>query len=234
MKFDFDNIDTIVNLLVKWKDEKKLEVPSVSEISGEYEKSPWAILVSTLISLRTKDATTLRVSRRLLKEAPTPQKYLALTEERATELLYGAGFYNTKQKSIRDIAAILLQKYQGKVPADMDALLALPGVGRKTANLVLIEAFDIDGICVDTHVHRISNRLGIVKTKTPDETEMELRKILPKKHWKTINHILVLYGQNQCKPRNPLCKTCIIKKYCVEFYKEYYKEYCEKNTNVDR
>jgi len=131
-------------------------------------------------------------------------------------LIYPAGFYHNKAVSLKKIAVILIKQYGGKIPSTMDELLALPGVGRKTANLVLNEAFDIDAICVDIHVHRISNRCGWLFNKTPDETEMMLREILPLKYWKRINYLLVLYGQKLCRPVSPFCSKCVIKKYCAQ------------------
>jgi endonuclease-3 len=214
--------DRILKLLEDWReglsrervaagDEKN---PSVTTVAEHYCRDPWAVLVSTILSLRTKDEVTMVTSRRLLEKAPGPADLAAMREDRVASLAYPAGFYRTKAASLKKIAAILLADYEGKVPADMDALLALPGVGRKTANLVRIEAFDLPGICVDIHVHRISNRTGWLKSKTPEETEMILREILPKKYWKGINALLVLYGQNLCRPVSPWCSRCVIKKHC--------------------
>jgi endonuclease-3 len=149
-----------------------------------------------------------------LKKAPNPKKLLSLGEEEVARLAYPAGFYRTKAKHLIMIAAILIEKYDSKIPTDMEALLALPGVGRKTANLVLNEAFDMDAICVDIHVHRICNRLGILQTKDPLATEMALRELLPRKYWKRINLLLVQYGQNLCRPVSPFCSRCIICSYC--------------------
>jgi endonuclease-3 len=140
----------------------------------------------------------------------------SLPQEEIERLMYPAGFYKTKALRLREIAAILKEKYGGRVPDNLEELLALPGVGRKTANLVLIEAFDKDGICVDTHVHRINNRAGWLISKTPDETEMILRRILPKQYWKPINALLVLYGQRVCKPLSPLCSKCVIAAHCIQ------------------
>jgi endonuclease-3 len=134
--------------------------------------------------------------------------------EECARLAYPAGFYRTKAANLAKIANILLEKYSGSVPADMDALLNLPGVGRKTANLVLTEAFDMYGICVDIHVHRICNRAGWVCTSEPEKTEMTLREKLPKRYWKRINGLLVLYGQNICRPQSPICSRCVIGEHC--------------------
>jgi endonuclease-3 len=184
-------------------------------VAERYKQDPWAVLVSTILSLRTKDEVTLITSRALLERAPNPGALLALPEETVARLAYPAGFYRTKAANLRKIAATLIGQYGGLVPADMDALLALPGVGRKTANLVLIEAFDMDGICVDIHVHRISNRTGWLRSRSPEETEAALREILPRKYWKRINSLLVLYGQRVCRPVSPFCSRCVIGEHCL-------------------
>jgi endonuclease-3 len=213
--------NTILAALENWREALRAERaageaqdPSVTTVAEHYRRDPWAVLVSTILSLRTKDEVTLICSRRLLEKAPGPVELLAIPEEELARLAYPAGFYRTKAGNLKKIAAILLDQYGGSVPADMDALLALPGVGRKTANLVLVEAFDLPGLCVDTHVHRISNRAGWVSTKTPEETETALRQKLPQKYWKGINSLLVLYGQNLCRPISPFCSRCVIKKHC--------------------
>ncbi|GHU21438.1 endonuclease III [Spirochaetia bacterium] len=205
--------DSIFSALESWYAIQNGE-PAVTMVASTTGRDPWAILLSTIVSLRTKDAVTMVASRKLLAEAPDPMKMDELPEERAAALVYPAGFYRTKAKNLKKIARILLDRYNGQVPADMNALLALPGVGRKTANLVLIEAFDMDGICVDTHVHRISNRTGWVCTPEPDKTESALRHILPIQYWKRINTLLVLYGQNVCTPRWAKCEICTIAQYC--------------------
>ena len=208
--------DAIFNALEKWRADLAAADPSadaaVNTVAENYRRDPWAVLVSTILSLRTKDEVTLVTSTRLLEKAPGPAELSAMKEETVAKLAYPAGFYRTKAASLKKIAAILLEQYGGKVPASMDALLALPGVGRKTANLVLTEAFDIDGICVDIHVHRISNRCGWLSSKSPEETEMILREILPQKYWKRINYLLVLYGQRLCRPVSPFCSRCALKK----------------------
>ncbi|MDR1419944.1 MAG: endonuclease III [Treponema sp.] len=206
--------------LEKWREALRAEKsgagnPSVTTVAERYSRSPWAVLVSTILSLRTKDEVTLAASRRLLEKAPGPRELLALTEEEIARLAYPAGFYRTKAANLRKIAWLLVEKYGGSVPAGMDMLLALPGVGRKTANLVLVEAFDLPGLCVDVHVHRISNRAGWVETSSPDETEAVLRNILPPQYWKNINPLLVLYGQNVCRPVSPFCSRCVITGHCL-------------------
>ncbi|MDR1858870.1 MAG: endonuclease III [Treponema sp.] len=216
--------DKIHRALARWRKGLQTEreeagvekEPAVTTVAERFRRDPWAVLVSTILSLRTKDDVTLEASRRLLAKAPGPAQLAALREDQVARLAYPAGFYRTKAASLKKIAAILLEQYGGEVPADMDKLLALPGVGRKTANLVLIEAFDLPGICVDVHVHRISNRCGWLCTKTPEETEMTLREILPKKYWKGINALLVLYGQNLCRPVSPFCSRCVIRPHCKQ------------------
>jgi endonuclease-3 len=195
--------------------------PSVTTVAEQYHSDPWAVLASTILSLRTKDEVTLVRSQALLEKAPTAEALLALPVEEIEKLIYPVGFYHTKAQNLKKIAAIIMENYQGEVPADMDLLLAMPGVGRKTANLVLTEAFDMDGICVDVHVHRITNRLGVLRTgnrsvqsKNPEETEMILREILPKKYWKRINMLLVLYGQRVCRPISPFCSRCVMPEHC--------------------
>jgi endonuclease-3 len=190
------------------------EDPSVSTIAEHYRRDPWAVLASTILSLRTKDEVTLAASKRLLEKANSPAELDVLKEKTIEQLIYPVGFYRNKAASLKKIARILLTQYKGKVPASMEELLALPGVGRKTANLVLTEAFDIDALCVDIHVHRISNRTGWLASKAPDETEMILREIMPKKYWKRLNLLLVLYGQNLCRPVSPFCSRCVIAKHC--------------------
>ena len=195
-------------------DREDTAVTTVAEDPVYGPEKHWAVLVSTILSLRTKDEVTRVTSRRLLEKAPDPAKLLALGMKETTRLAYPAGFYRTKAANLRKIAAILLEKYQGQVPAGMDALLSLPGVGRKTANLVITEAFDMYGICVDIHVHRICNRAGWLETANPEKTEDRLREILPKRYWKRINGLLVLYGQNLCRPQSPFCSRCVIKAHC--------------------
>jgi len=212
--------DSVNAALLKWREGLRggeggrPREPSVTTVAERYRNDPWAVLVSTILSLRTKDEVTLESSRRMLERAPGPRELAALSREEVAALAYPAGFYRNKAASLKRIAEILLEEHGGKVPADMDALLALPGVGRKTANLVLIEAFDLPGVCVDIHVHRISNRCGWLSSRTPDETEAILREILPRKYWKGINALLVLYGQNVCRPVSPYCSRCVIAGHC--------------------
>ena len=223
MKNNDDSPDwaPIFKSLENWRkkllSEAEREDTAVTTIAADYKEGPakpWAILVSTILSLRTKDEVTRPASRRLLEKAPGPAQMLALGTKEIARLAYPAGFYRTKADNLVKISSILLEKYGGKVPADLDALLGLPGVGRKTANLVITEAFDMYGICVDIHVHRISNRSGWIRTPTPEKTEEALREILPKRYWKRINGLLVLYGQNVCRPASPFCSRCVITSHC--------------------
>jgi len=170
--------------------------------------APFRILISTVLSLRTKDRTTEEASHRLFAVADTPETMLLLSSARIEKLIFPVGFYRTKARNILSICRQLLDRYGGNVPDDLDELLTLPGVGRKTANLVITVGYNKLGICVDTHVHRISNRWGLVRTRTPEETEMALRRILPKRYWTTFNDLLVSYGQNLCVPISPFCSRC--------------------------
>ncbi len=170
--------------------------------------NPFHVLVSTIISLRTRDAVTIAASHRLFTQAPTVAAMRALTPEQIGACIYPAGFYRTKAVSIHQIAEILHTQYDDEVPQEMEQLLALPGVGRKTANLVLSKGFGIPAICVDIHVHRIANRCGWVQTKTPEQTEEQLMKKLPREYWIPINEWLVGFGQQICQPRSPLCSRC--------------------------
>lgn len=182
---------------------------------GANSQTPFRILIATILSLRTKDTLTAIVAPRLFAAADTPAAMLQLPEERIAELIYPVGFYRTKARTIREVAELLLERYGGDVPQDLDALLALPGVGRKTANLVLTMGFGLPGICVDTHVHRICNRWGYVRTKTPEETELALRTKLPPEYWIAINGLLVTLGQNICHPTSPKCSVCPVFAYCA-------------------
>jgi endonuclease-3 len=182
-------------------------VPAVTGLAAE-RRDPFQVLVSTIISLRTKDQVTGPASRRLLARAPTIPVLAALPAAEIAELIYPAGFYRTKGRHLREVAAILLRDHDGAVPDSLAALLRLPGVGRKTANLVLGQGFGIPAICVDTHVHRISNRLGWVSTSTPDATELALARSLPRRYWIPINGIMVSYGQQVCTPVAPHCSRC--------------------------
>jgi endonuclease III len=195
------------------REARKFQVPIVTEISRR-RRDPFDVLISTILSLRTKDEVTRQAATRLLQKARTPDKILALPESEIAALIYPVGFYKTKAQTIRGVCRDLIDKYRGKVPDDLDELLKLKGVGRKTANLVITLGYAKPGICVDTHVHRVSNRLGYVKTKNPDETERALREKLPKEYWIEYNDLLVTWGQNICRPISPFCSRCAIVLYC--------------------
>ncbi|MDX1382444.1 MAG: endonuclease III [Thermoanaerobaculia bacterium] len=189
------------------------DVPVVTLISQE-DGDPFRILVSTLLSARTKDEVTAAASRRLFAQAPTPEAVLALTEARVAELIYPVGFYKTKARNVLAACRELVERFGGEVPRTIDELVTLPGVGRKTANLVLVEAFAEPAICVDTHVHRITNLWGYVDTASPHETEMALRAKLPRRYWLEINRLLVSFGQHTCVPASPLCSRCPLDDWC--------------------
>ncbi len=211
-------------LLMKPKDINKIVKVLASEAPGwdvpivtleaETSRDPFRVLISTVLSLRTKDETTAAASRRLFKLADNPESMLKLSEKEIIEAIYPVGFYKTKAKNIHSICKDLINNYGSRVPDDIDELLKLRGVGRKTANLVVTLGYNKPGICVDTHVHRISNRFGYIKTKTPEETEFVLRDKLPKKYWIDYNSLLVAFGQHLCRPISPMCSVCPVSKFC--------------------
>ena len=192
----------------------KWQTPIVTVVAQSSE-SPFHVLISCILSLRTQDATTAQASRRLFALANTPAEMLKLTARKIEKAIFPVGFYRTKAKNIRAICRALLEKYSGKVPDEIDELLKLKGVGRKTANLVVTLGYRKPGICVDTHVHRISNRWGYVRTKNPKETEFALREKLPRQYWLEYNDLLVTFGQHLCRPISPMCSRCQVKKYCA-------------------
>jgi endonuclease-3 len=186
---------------------------AVAEVAGG-EPDPFRVLVACILSLRTQDATTRDAAARLFAVADTPVALARAAPARVARLIYPVGFYRTKARGLVRLARQLLARFGGRVPADLQALLTLPGVGRKTANLVVTVGFGRPGICVDIHVHRISNRLGYVRTRTPAETEMALRARLPRRHWIGINDLLVAFGQNLCRPVSPHCSRCPVARRC--------------------
>lgn len=196
------------------KDYFKDKVPVITELSQKKAADPFVILIGTILSLRTKDETTDKAIKRLFKKAKTPEEMLKLSDEELEQLIYPVGFYRKKAKTIREISKTIIERYNSRVPDELEELLKIKGVGRKTANLVITEGFNKPGICVDTHVHRISNRLGVVKTKNPHETEYALRDVLPKKYWNIYNSLLVTFGQNICKPVSPHCTLCPLSDIC--------------------
>ena len=203
------NVDAIIEKLNKAKMPRSDFVQLMEEF-----KNPYIVLIACILSLRTNDKTTYPAAIRMLNLAKTPQEMAAIDVCELEKAIYPVGFYKNKAQQIIDLSKLINETYKGKVPDTIEELVKIKGVGRKTANLTLAKGHGIPAICVDVHVHRISNRLGWVKTATPDETEMELRKILPKKYWLDINTLLVTFGQNICKPINPKCNDCPIKGYC--------------------
>ena len=192
----------------------KWETPIVTLMAETYQ-SPFRVLISCILSLRTQDATTAKASHRLFALADSPETMLKLTAKKIEKLIYPVGFYRTKAKNILEICQTLIDRYAGQVPDSIDELLKFRGVGRKTANLVVTLGYRKAGICVDTHVHRISNRWGYVKTATPEKTEFTLRDKLPKKYWIEFNDLLVSFGQHLCRPISPVCSQCPVEKYCA-------------------
>jgi len=182
-------------------------VPAVSYVAIT-QNDPYCVLISTILSLRTKDDVTLQASVRLFNTASNPADMLKLSAEQIEKLIFPTGFYKTKAQRIFEISQILMDKYNGKVPNTVEELLALPGVGIKTANLTLNLGFGIDAICVDCHVHQISNRMGWIKTSTPEESEKVLQTVMPKKYWIPLNELLVSYGQEVCTSVSPKCSIC--------------------------
>jgi len=207
-KLDIDRFMAVLTeASVQW------QAPVITFIANR-GATPFEILVSTLLSLRTKDEVTSAATVRLFAHARTPAALLSLGESKVAQLIYPVGFYPTKAKRLIDISRILLEHAHGEVPDHMEGLLALPGVGRKTANLVLSEGFGTPAMCVDTHVHRISNRIGFVRTRTPTQTETALREKLPRKHWTRYNELLVAFGQTICRPVSPFCSRCPVADMC--------------------
>jgi len=188
-----------------------------------YSKNPFKVLIATLLSQRTKDVNTEKAVKELFAKFKTINDFLGADVKDIEKLIRRVGFFKVKAKRIKELAKIIHEKYHDRVPKDFDELIKLPGVGRKTANCVLVYAYGIPAIPVDTHVHRISNRLGLVKTKTPEETEKALMKIVPKRYWVELNELMVKFGQRRCFPRNPMCGGCSLRKIC-----SYYRS---KNTD---
>jgi endonuclease-3 len=209
MKKCWENIDKIVEVL-KTSDQPRSDFVQLME---EF-KDPYLVLIGCILSLRTNDRTTYPATLRMLELAKTPEKMKDVDLQDLEKAIYPVGFYSNKAKQIIELSKIISDEMDGKVPDTIEKLCGFNGVGRKTANLVLAKGFGIPAICVDVHVHRICNRLGLVKTKNPEETEFALRKKLPVKYWLDINTILVTHGQNICKPINPKCSECPISDFC--------------------
>jgi len=194
---------------------KKLkEFYPVTGFSEHNDKNPFQVLISCILSLRTKDEVTYVASKRLFKVGGTPKKLMNLGTDTIQKLIYPVGFYKRKSETIKNIAKIIHEQYKDIVPDTIDELLKLKGVGRKTANIVVTYGHNKEGLAIDTHAHRIPNRIGWIKTNSPLETEYTLRNILPKKYWKDFNELMVRHGKSICKPVSPLCSKCPIEKYC--------------------
>lgn len=204
------DIDSVIRILRK--EVKKYPQPVISAIG--LRENAFKVLISCILSLRTKDDVTAPASYRLFDVAGTPEKLSKLSISKIEKLIYPVGFYKRKTIQIKEISKRLVDEYNSKVPDTISELMTFKGVGRKTANLVVAVGHHKPAMCVDVHVHRISNRLGYVKTKTNDETEFELRRILPLKYWETYNEYLVTFGQNICKPVSPFCSRCVLYDYC--------------------
>lgn len=203
------DIDKVVKTLEKAKQPQSEFVKLMDSF-----KDPYLVLIACILSLRTNDRTTYPATLRMLKLAKTPKEMMGVKQADLEKAIYPVGFYKNKAGQIIELSKILVEKFDEKVPCDIDQLCKFRGVGRKTANLVLSEGFNMPAICVDVHVHRIFNRLGYLKTKNPEETEFTLREKLPQKYWIPINSLLVTHGQNVCKPIKPLCDNCPVEKYC--------------------
>jgi endonuclease-3 len=193
---------------------RSLHIPWVDQMSAE-DRDPFKILISCILSLRTQDKTTEEASQRLFQLAETPEAMAKLSAERIQKAIYPVGFYRVKAQRIKDLGKEIAGRTNGKVPGTIEELLQLKGVGRKTANLVVTLGYDQPGICVDTHVHRITNRWGLINTKNPNQTEFALREILPGRYWIKLNGYLVAFGQGICRPISPLCSQCKIRSSCA-------------------
>ena len=204
------HIDRVIGIL------KRLVRQWQEPVVGHYKDDPFTTLIGCLLSLRTQDATTHGACQRLFRLARTPQAMLALPTRTIERAIYPVGFYRTKARRIKEVCQTLLARYDGKVPDELEELLTIKGVGRKTANLVVTLAYQKPGICVDTHVHRITNRWGYLRTKTPEQTEFALRRLLPRRHWRILNDLLVTFGQNLCHPTSPWCSRCPLEAMCAK------------------
>jgi endonuclease-3 len=206
-----DRIERVIALLEEAA--KTWDVPIVTQYADN-QRGAFTILISTILSLRTKDEVTEEASKRLFSLADTPERMAALPEAVIAQTIYPVGFYRNKARAIIDVCHDLIGRFQSRVPDTIEELLTLKGVGRKTANLVVTLGYGKEGICVDTHVHRISNRLGYVATRSPDETEFALRRKLPRRHWIRYNTLLVAFGRTICRPVSPYCSRCVVVSDC--------------------
>ena len=214
---------TIENIILKMEEKLNQETnlprfTALKNLQLEEDGNPFKILIGTILSARSRDENTAKIVRNLFKKYETIKDLAFADVDEIKKVIHSIGYYNTKAERIKKVSQIILNKFNGKVPDDIERLLELPGVGRKTANCVLVYAYNKPAIPVDIHVHRISNRIGIVSTKTPEDTEKELVKKIKKKYWLKINNVFVMYGQNICLPIKPKCKICDLKNYCC-FYK---------------
>lgn len=203
------DIDKVIKKLIEAKQPRREFVQLMEEF-----KNPYLVLIACILSLRTNDLTTYPATLRMLEIGREPKDFACCDVEKLAKAIYPVGFYKNKAKQIIELSKIIVEKLDNKVPNTIEELVKFNGVGRKTANLVLAKGFGIPAICVDVHVHRICNRLGYVKTNTPEQTEFALREKLPKKYWLDVNTLLVTHGQNVCKSINPKCSECPIEKYC--------------------
>lgn len=201
-------IDKVLNILLKEQGSNTM----LGRLSKKY--NPFKVLISTILSARARDEVTEVISENLLKKYPTPQKLAKANKKEVIEIIRKIGFYNNKSKNVINAAKMLLEKFKGRVPNTIDELIQLPGVGRKVANCVLVYAYKQDAIPIDVHCHRISNRLGWVKTKTPEKTEKALESLVPRRHWQIINETFVTHGKTTCVPISPFCSKCPINAYC--------------------
>ncbi len=207
-----ERIDKIIEILEYATHE--MTPPLTSLIRDDFGNDPYVILISCLLSLRSRDITTYPVCKNLFARARTPQEMLALSHKELEKIIHPVNYYRKKALLLKEVSNDLLERFNGQVPKTEKELLSIKGVGPKTAALVLGQAFNIPAICVDTHVHRISNRLGLISTKTAEQTEIELKKIVPQKYWIRLNHLLVMWGQNICVPISPFCSRCALFPLC--------------------
>jgi endonuclease III len=198
--------------------EKLQRLTALRGLQMEEQNDPFKILIGTILSARTRDEKTTKVVNKLFARFKTPEDIASADIDEIKEIIHSIGFYNVKAERIKQVSQVVVNKFGGQVPDDIDSLLKLPGVGRKTANCVLVYAFNKPAIPVDVHVHRISNRLGLVNTKTAEQTELELNKIVDRRLWTRVNNIFVMYGQNICLPVKPICSICDLKKICKYYY----------------
>ncbi len=209
-------LDTMIETINKVKPPR---LTALKELQQEESGDPLQILIGTILSARTRDENTTVAVRNLFTKYKTAEQLANANTKQIEKLIKSTGFYHVKAKRIKDVANRLIEEHAGKVPDNIDELLSLPGVGRKTANCVLVYAFNKPAVPVDTHVHRISNRLGLVETKTPEQTELELTSKIDKKYWTKINDTFVMFGQNICRPVGPLCDPCLLKRSC-KYYRQ--------------